>query len=120
MNHTAKLQNCFACILLAAVVWTAGCIPFIHHSDPLAGWKIDFNHQPDQAIEKDYKDYIEKLPPKEKRSVRLGQYFKDGTGQHAIEIVVGLNGVYWRHILIYDKANERIKKIKYSNGFYMD
>jgi hypothetical protein len=69
-------------------------------------------------IEKDYSDYIQKLPPDEKNSSQVNGYFNDGAGQHAVQIEVALNGTWWRHILIYDKDNKRIKAIKYSFGKY--
>jgi hypothetical protein len=44
--------------------------------------------------------------------------FEDGTGQHAVEIRIGLDATNWRHILIYDKNDNRIKTIKYADGHY--
>jgi hypothetical protein len=85
--------------------------------DPLAGWKMDFG-QPDSTITKDYQDYIQKLPSEEKRSARANGYYENGTGQHAVQIEVALNGTWWNHVLIYDKTNKRIKVIKYSPGKY--
>jgi hypothetical protein len=86
--------------------------------DPLAGFKIDFNHDPNQIIEKDYQDYIQKLSPEERNSAGYTQYFEDGTGQHAIKITRGINGTVWEHVLIYDKNDKRIKTIKYTSGGY--
>lgn len=44
-------------------------------------------------------------------------WFEDETGQHAFDIEMsGKGGIFkslWRHILIYDKNNIRIKTIKY-------
>jgi hypothetical protein len=49
-----------------------------------------------------------------------GQLFcEDGTGQHAVEISIPLNGKFWKHVLIYDKTNRRVKTVKYSSGRYM-
>jgi len=45
-------------------------------------------------------------------------HINDGAGQHAVQIEVALNGKWWRHILVYDKNNKRIKTIKYSPGHY--
>jgi len=45
-------------------------------------------------------------------------FFEDGEGQQAVNITIGLKGRYWRHILIYDKNNKRIKRIKYPTGYY--
>jgi len=120
MNHTTKLQNCFACLLLAALAWTAGCIPFKPHRNPLAGFHPDFKIL-DQSIVSDYQNYIKNLSPKEKEC--LGPYpatfFENETGQHAVQITIGINGTWWQHVLIYDKENKRIKTIKYSDGHYM-
>lgn len=103
-------------VLLAALLWIAGCSTTA--PDPLTGWKVDFDHQPDQAIVNDYQDYIQKLPSDEKNYVALGQYFEDGTGQHAVRMEIALNGTDWAHILIYNKDNKRIKVIKYVSGHY--
>lgn len=105
-------------ITLAALVWTVGCAGFVHHPDPLVGWKIDFNQQPSQAIVKDYENYIQELPNKERNVAHINHFYKDGAGQHAITIIIGLNGVWWRHVLIYDKNDKRIKTVKYSTGGY--
>ncbi len=44
-------------------------------------------------------------------------WLEDGKGQHAVDIEMsGKGGIFkslWRHILIYDKDNHRIKTIKY-------
>lgn len=45
-------------------------------------------------------------------------FFQDGTGQHAVKIEIPWKGTYWNYVLIYDKENKRIKKIKYSSGHY--
>jgi hypothetical protein len=100
-------------ILLAACVWVVGCAT----PNPLAGWKVYF-HEPDQTITNDYQDYIQKLPPEERKYAGGIQYFEDGTGQHAVKIEIGLNGTWWQHVLIYDKNDKRIKVIKYASGGY--
>ncbi len=111
-------------ILLAALVWTAGCIPFVHHSDPLAGWKVLFSQDSnklDKAIRDDYQDYIQKMSPKQRNHVGPIQLFEDGTGQHAVKFEVFENNTNasWQHVLIYDKENKRIKVIKYGYTRYM-
>lgn len=109
------------CILLAALVWTVGCSGLIHHSDPLVGWKPLFGRnyeKVDEAIKDDYQDYIQKLPLEEKNNVGPIFLFEDGTGQHAVQTSIPLNGTWWRHVLIYDKSNKRIKAIKYASGGY--
>jgi len=90
---------------------------FARHSNPLVGWKPDFSPPPiDQAIEKDCHDYIQTLPPKERQFVGPIDFFEDTSGQHAVEITIGLNGTNWGHVLIYDKDGKRIKVIKYISG----
>jgi hypothetical protein len=114
-----KINRLIFSFLLATIVWTAGCTMFARHSDPLVGWKPEFNSRPsDQIIEKDYQDYIQKLPPKERTSAGPIFYFEDGTGQQAVKIEIGVNGTSWVHVLIYDKDNKRIKVIKYVAGHY--
>jgi hypothetical protein len=107
--------------LLAFFAWTAGCEMFANHTNPIAGWQKDFSPPgpSDKIIEKDYQDYIQKLPPEERKYVGGTNFFKDGTGQHAVEIEVDLNGTAWNHVLIYDKNNKRIKVIKYVAWHYM-
>jgi hypothetical protein len=89
--------------------------------DPLAGWHFCSSQDPaklDKAIRTDYQDYIRHLPPEEMNFASYEHDFENGTGQHAVLIVIGLNGTWWNHVLIYDKANKRIKTIKYSDGHY--
>jgi hypothetical protein len=84
----------------------------------LSNWNLVIGHEPSPPITKDYQDYIAKLPATERKVAGMIQFFEDGTGQHAITIVVGLKGTWWRHILIYDKGNKRINTIKYASGAY--
>jgi len=103
-------------VLTAMFLLGFGCNTSKPTPDPLAGWKVDLDHDPDQAIEKDYHDYIQKLPPKEREHAGLIHMLVDGTGQHAINMTIGLNGTDWQHVLIYDKNDKRIKTIKYVSG----
>ena len=96
-------------------MWVAGCVST---TNPLVGWKVDFNHEPDQVIVIDYQNYIQKLPPDEKKFAYPNHFYEDGMGQHAVQIEIPLNGTWWEHVLIYDKDNKRIKTIKYSSGSY--
>jgi hypothetical protein len=105
-------------ILLTALVSLVGCSGLVHHPDPLAGWQGDFKEQPNQQIVSDYQNYIRTLSPEERKSPNVSDWLKDGTGQHAIVITIGINGRWWKHILIYDKDNKRIKTIKYASGDY--
>lgn len=104
--------------LLAAIVLAVGCAGLVHHPDPLAGWKYDFSHQPIPAIESDYQDYIQKLPPEERKNIGPIHTYVNGAGQHAVRITIPINGTSWQHVLIYNKDNKRIKTIKYSSGGY--
>jgi hypothetical protein len=108
------------CILLTAFIWTVGCSGLVHHSDPLAGWHFSSlnNLDSNKAITDDYQDYIRKLSPEERKYAGPIKYYEDGTGRHAVRIIIGLNGTVWEHVLIYDKDSRRIKAIKYSSGGY--
>jgi hypothetical protein len=110
-------------ILLTALVWGTGCTMFAHHhADPMAGWKEVYTSNPDKVISDDYHAYIDKLSPKERNGLMPTLYFENGNGQHAVAIEIGIDGIwegtYWRHVLIYDKENKRIKVIKYKDGHY--
>jgi len=92
---------------------------FAQHSDPLAGWKLDSDpYSGDQAIEKDYHDYIQQLPTEERKYAGPVSRFEDGTGQHAVLITIAQNGTDWAHVLFYDKKDKRIKVMKYVMGHY--
>ena len=111
------IQFTFFFILLATSICWTGCEMFASHTNPLAGWH-SASKNPDKIIEKDYQDYIQKLSPEERKFMAYTEFFEDGTGQHAIKITIGLNHTNWRHVLIYEKDNKRIKTIKYSSGNY--
>lgn len=66
----------------------------------------------------DYQDYIQKLSPRKKEFVGAVDFFEDDMGRHAVDIKTGAYGTWWRHILIYDKTNKRIKVITYKTGGY--
>jgi hypothetical protein len=106
--------------LLATIFWAPGCTKPKPTPDPLASFRFSSlnNLDSNKTITDDYKDYIQKLSPEERKYAGPIFYFEDGTGQHAVEIKIGLNGTVWRHILIYDKENKRIKAIKYASGDY--
>jgi len=97
-----------------------GCSSSKLTPDPLAGFHVSSlgNLDSNKAITDDYKAYIQTLSPEEKKSMGSTTFYENGTGQHAIEIIMGINGRYWRHVLIYDKDDKRIKTIKYKTGTY--
>jgi hypothetical protein len=103
---------------LVASVFGSGCSceMFANHTDPIPGWQIEFKREPGQAIKKDTQDYISKLPAEDRKYIAYQEWFTDGKGQHAIKITIGLNGTNWRHVLIYDKDDKRIKAVKYISG----
>ncbi|MEJ0091540.1 MAG: hypothetical protein WDM80_17565 [Limisphaerales bacterium] len=104
------------CFLLAMLLCGFGCSSSKPTPDPLASWQPDFKEQPNQVIVNDYQNYIQQLPPEERKLATVDDWREDGTGQHAIKITVGLDGTNWRHVLIYDKENKRIKTVKYASG----
>jgi hypothetical protein len=109
------------CVLLAGSFCWNGCELFASHTNPIAGWEVaDYVGQPNEMIVKDYQDFIQTLPAKEKSLVDSASisYFKDATGQHAIKIEIPQNGIWWEYVLIYGKDNERIKTVKYTSGGY--
>jgi hypothetical protein len=108
------------CVLVAIVVSLVGCVTPARHADPLAGWQFSSltNLDTNKAITDDYQDYIQKLSPEERKRLGIVKFFADGTGQHAVKIEVGFKGTWWEHVLIYNKDNKRIKRIKYSSGAY--
>jgi hypothetical protein len=112
-----KITRFTFCILLAAIVWIVGCVST---TNPLPAWKADLDENPNQTIVKDYQDYIQKLPPKERNYIGPVFYLEDGTGQHAISVEVFVKGknASWHYAIIYDKENKRVKVIKYGYARY--
>ena len=105
-----------ACVLLISIV---GCTGPAQHPDPLAGWDRDFYSGPsEQSIEKDYQDYLQALPSRDKGFIGSVVFYKDTTGQHAVDVKLGVNGTWWDHILFYTKDNIRIRVIIHKNGGY--
>ena len=112
-------------VMLTALVFVEGCATFASHSNPLAGWERDYTSRPgDTVIEKDCQDYIQTLPAKQRNGAMVTEFYKDGNGQHAVQIEVRveglLSGIRWEHVLIYDKGDKRIKVKKYFGGRYMN
>ena len=118
MKNPARYLKIF---LLAAIFLSAfGCACWKPAPDPLAGFYIDAFQTADsnKLIADDYKEYIQSLSLKRKDFVGSVDFLESRTGQHAVDIKIGINGKWWEHILIYDKDNTRIKVIKYRNGGY--
>jgi hypothetical protein len=107
----------FVILLAASTCWT-GCEMFASHTNPIAGWKVVPVETPDKAITKDYQDYIQQLPAKERKFTGALLFLENGTGQHAITIIVNLYGTEWTYVLVYDKEDKRIKVKKYVSGHY--
>jgi hypothetical protein len=104
--------------VLSVFLFGAGCSPLVASE----GWKFLRSQDPahlDEAIRKDYQDYIQKLSSKERKAVGSIFLFEDRTGRHAVTIEVGLNYTYWTHVLIYDRENRRMKVVKYVSGHWM-
>ena len=114
-----KIKVLIKCFLFAALLWETGCVN-TPPPDPLAGFHFSSldNFASNKVITEDYKAYIQTLPPDERNGLGPLLYYKDETGQHAIMIMISINGQAWRHILIYDKDDRRIKAIKYVSGHY--
>ena len=112
-----------AWILLAAFV-SAGCASRLE-SNPLEGWKrlgsayvmvCPFG----QTIIDDYQNYVQALSVEEKSSADdfHTKFYESSDNQRAVEITVNLNGTRWKHVLIYDQKNTRIRVIKYASSRY--
>jgi hypothetical protein len=107
----------YTCTLTAITCFLSSCEFFKNHTNPIADWQLESRPEP-QVIEKDSQDFGQKLPPEEKKYAEMGNYYKDGKGQHAIEIRIPLNGTWWYYVLIYDQNDKRIKTVKYVMGHY--
>jgi hypothetical protein len=113
-----KTMQFIFCLLLAMFLCGFGCANQKPTPDPLTGFHVSDlqNLDSNKATTDNYKDYIQKLSPEERKFIAYTEYFEDGTGQHAVKITIGLNHTNWRRVLIYDKDNKRIKTIKYISG----
>ena len=112
------------CILLAIIVVAVGCATRLE-PNPLQGWKhlgtaFEIERSFDRAITKDYRDYIATLPIGEKRYVLDYNisFFEDGTGRHAVEIAIPVDGIWWKHVLVYGADGNRVSVKRYSAGRY--
>jgi hypothetical protein len=114
-----KIKVLIKCFLLAMLMWESGCAS-APRPDPMTGFRFSSldNLHSNTVITEDYKGYIQRLSPEERRSLGPILYYEDAAGQHAIMIMIGINNTSWRHVLIYDKDDKRIKAIKYVSGHY--
>jgi hypothetical protein len=123
MNKTIKYIKYFGFLLApcAMVIIGCQCSPSKPTPDPLAAFHIyDLKYFDSyKAISEDYTNYVHTLSQEEQAQADLFFFYEDESGQHAIKIEIGINGNRWEHILIYDKANRRVKTIKYVAGHYM-
>ncbi len=112
--HAMSITRFTFCICLATFVLVVGCATK-PAPDPLAGWQKAYLEEPNQIIEKDCQDYIQKLPPKERGYVGTGFYYKNGTGQHVLTMEIFPQGknASWQYAFFYDKDSKRIKVVKY-------
>ena len=81
------------CFILLTIVWAAGCC--IPKHDPLVGWKPSWSEDPnklDKAIRDDYQDYIQHLPPEERKFAGGINLYEDGSGRHAVKISMPHSG----------------------------
>ncbi len=107
--------------MLLAFCMAVGCAPTRNPLEGWKGWGADTGYHLDKAITDDYQSYIKTLPTRESAiaEAKFSQmFFEDGTGQHAVEISIPLDGTWWKYVLIYDKNNKRTKVIKYASGKY--
>jgi hypothetical protein len=113
-----KNSRFISCMLLVALVSVAGCTTV--GRNPLESWRFSSitNLDSNKAITDDYQSYIQKLSPEERKFVGGIKFFEDGMGQHAVEIRIDLHGTWWKHVLIYDGNDNRIKATKYKYGNY--
>ena len=122
MKKLIKYSNYFVFVLALCAMIFSGCSCSAPkpQPDPLTGFHMaDLQHLDDnKTITADYKAYIQTLSPDEQKRAGPILYYEDGTGQHAVDIEIGINGTSWKHVLIYDKDNKRVKAVKYSSGSY--
>ena len=114
-RHFIKRFGSVLLVLIVAPLWLAGCAGMLDQSDPPAGWKVDFRNQPDQAVVKDYRDYIQHQPSNVKDNVGPIGYLTDAAGRHAVDVEIFVPGknALWHYFLIYDSNNKRVSVTKY-------
>lgn len=117
MRNSLKYYASVAALLalVAAIVLGCGRSDSKAIPDPLAGWQKAYKEEPSQAIEKDYRDFIQKLQSEGKGQAQVTGYYKNESGQHLINIEIFEHdkNASWQYALVYDKDDKRVKMIKY-------
>jgi len=112
------------CTLLAVLIVASGCVRIIPRAPLPAsqGWKSLRGQDPrhlDPAVVKDYHEYIQRLPRRERIQVTESSIhlFENVNGQHAVLFEIGRPGFFaetiWAYVLVYDASNKRIEVIKF-------
>jgi hypothetical protein len=118
--HGKKTTRFFAFLVICLDM--AGCATPV--PDPTAvGWNLCWTQDPsgqDKAIRDDYNGYIQKLPSEERYYAGAASiwFLENKAGQHAVKIVIPLNGTWREHVLIYGANDKRIRVIKRNDGRY--
>ena len=121
MEKIIIYSNYFGIVLALCMMVLSGCSCSTTKQDPLAGfhWSSLGNLYSNKTISDDYKDYIQKLSPEERKYTGPIFFYEDGAGQHAVQIEVLVGGKdSWDHYMFYDKNNKRIKAEKIHRGRY--
>jgi len=109
------------CILISVILFAAGCGTRRPDPNPLVGWNYTRSQDPDKidkAIRDDYQNYIQNLPPEERKFGGHVNLYEDGSGRHAVRISMQHSGTLWEYVLIYDQNNRRVQTIKRYGGHY--
>ena len=110
-----------ACVCMAVLVFTSGCMTYPHPLSTGQGWKrltAEDYEKFEPAIRADYQSYIQRLSEKERWQITRSSihFFRNTNGQRAISFDIGRPGivgeVIYAHVLIYDANNKRIKVTK--------
>src|SRR3954468_12517892 len=93
MSFMNALRSTY-CILMAITICATGCIARRPDPNPLVGWKETRSQDPDKlakAIRDDYLDYIEHLPPEEKKLLGMINFYEDRSGRHGVRMEIDLH-----------------------------
>ena len=119
-----KTKHLTLLVLASALLVATGCATRLGEN-PLEGWSVlgtafvircPFG----ETVAADYQNYIQSLPDRERASVHPHDIrFYENEDQHAVEISIPINGIWWKHVLFYDKGNKRAKVVRYAASRYM-